>query len=362
MNSEQLHVFFSYSEGIGPKTFVKLLEKFGSVNKLYFATRDELVDAGLKGKTLEKYLKFKSEFDLDSVLAQLEKKNIWILSYKDFPENFRNISNPPIVLFGRGNKSLILKKNKIGVVGSRRPTTYGISVTEELVSDLVDAGFVIVSGMALGIDGIAHRTALKSKGETVAVLGSGVDLPTPMEHSALYQQIINNNGAVVSEFPLGMIPNKGSFPARNRIISALSCAIIIPEATSDSGALITAKEAFSQGRKVFAVPGPITSSLSRGTNSLFSKGGIVVGSAEDVVRELGVKNYRLGKKIKNKIEHLNLSKEEAVVCRALENESLLIDELNKKVKIPIGELMTCLTGLELRNILKNSGGKWELKN
>jgi DNA processing protein len=251
-------------------------------------------------------------------------------------------------------------KTGVGIVGSRRPTSYGVSVTENFTRDFVENGLTIISGMALGIDSIAHRTCLNSNGKTIAVLGSGVDLPTPSEHFGLYSQIIKNGGAVVSEFPLGMIPNKGSFPARNRIISALSSAILIPAATSDSGALITAKEAFAQNRKVFVVPGPITSNLSKGTNNLLSKGGIAVGSAHDVIQELGIKNHELRDNLR-KFDGLKLTKEEKKIYKAVENESLEIDKIVRITKIPVGKLMVILTGLELRSILKNNGGKWEIE-
>ncbi len=357
MSETDYYVFFSYSIGIGPKTLVKLLEQFKTAEKIYNASKKELINAGFKGKNLEKYLKFKSEFDLNKILLEIKNKNIWVITYAQFPEKLKNISNPPIVLYGRGDKNLIFLKNSIGIVGSRRPTSYGVTVTESFTRDFVDVGFVIISGMAMGIDGIAHKTCLKHKGKTIAVLGSGVDLPTPGEHWGLYNEIIKNGGAVVSEFPLGMIPNKGSFPARNRIISALSDAILIPEATSDSGALITAKEAFSQGRKVFSIPGPITSSLSKGTNGLFKDGAVAVGSAEEILGELNLKSKT---KNKSKIVNLKLSKEEKLIYKVLENESLAIDIISRKTKIPIGKIMVILSEMELRAILKNVDGEWKI--
>ena len=354
---EKYFVFFAYSIGVGPKTFLKLLLKLETAKNIYNSSRQELESAGLKGKNLEKYLDFKKNFDLEKILSEIKKKNIWVLSYDKFPENLKNISNPPIVLYGRGDKNLLYEKG-IGIVGSRRPTSYGVSVTESFTRDFVGSGMSIISGMALGIDSIAHKTCLRENGRTIAVLGSGVDLPTPAEHSGLYTEIIKKGGAVVSEFPLGMIPNKGSFPARNRIISALSEAVLIPEATSDSGALITAKEAFSQGRKVFVVPGPITSNLSKGTNSLLSNGGIAVGSAEEVLKEIKVKP-----KIKNsnyKIKDLKLDKKEEAIYKVLENEELTTDQIARIAKINTGKLMVILTDLELRNIIVNAGGKWSI--
>ena len=356
---EKYYIFFSYSAGIGPKMFLRLLEYFATAEKIYNAAPDELINAGLKGKNLEKYLKFKKEFNLQDILGEIKRKNIWVISHSKFPEGLKSISNPPIVLYGRGDKSLLKDKNMIGIVGSRRPTSYGVSVAQGFTRELVESGFTIVSGMALGIDGIAHRTCLKSHGKTIAVLGSGVDLPTPAEHSSLYSEIIKNGGAVVSEFPLGTNPTKGSFPARNRIISALSQAIFIPEAAEVSGALITATEAFSQEKKVFVVPGPITSSLSKGTNSLIRKGGIAVGGVGEIIRELGIKNYEL-RKSNNKLNGLNFSKEEKKILKLIENESLTIDQIARIAKIPAGKLMSILSDLELKSIIKNDGGAWSL--
>jgi len=358
MDKSDYYVFFSYAVGIGPKTFLRLLSRFDSAEKIYNASEKELESAGFKGKTLEKYLKFKSGFALKKILFEIKQKNIWVITYADFPQGLKNIANPPIVLYGRGDGNLVLKENGIGIVGSRRPTSYGVSVTEKFTAELVESGLTIISGMALGIDGIAHRECLKKGGKTIAVLGSGVDLPTPGEHTNLYQEIIKNGGAVISEFPIGMQPTKGSFPARNRIISALSEAILIPEATSDSGALITAKEAFSQGKKVFVVPGPITSSLSRGTNSLLSHGGIAVSGAVDVLNELNFKRLDIRPKVKT----LDLGIDEEKIMELLEVEPCIVDRLSKELKISAGKIIVILSGLELRDIVENVDGKWQIKN
>ena len=348
---EKYFVFFSYSPGVGPKMFLKLFEYFKSAEKIYSASESELEKGGLKGKNLEKYLKFKKEFNLQEILDEIKRKNIWVIPHSQFPEGLKSISNPPIVLFGRGDRNLLKNKNTVGVVGSRRPTSYGVSVTQSFTRDLVESGFNIISGMALGIDGIAHRTCLKSDGKTIAVLGSGVDIPTPAEHAHLYNEIIKNGGAVVSEFPLGMNPTKGSFPARNRIISALSQAIFITEAAEGSGALITASEAFSQGRKVFVVPGPITSSLSKGTNSLISKGGIAVQNTDEILKYLDMKAQNKIRK-KNKIND--------PIAKLLINESKTLDELARETKKTTSQISTRLSLLEISGILRQRNGRWEL--
>ena len=350
MQESDYYVFFSYSQGIGPKTFIKLLSYFKTAKNIYYASEEELEKAGLKGKSLDKYLEFKSKFNLQEVLTEIKHKKIWVLAYSDFPESLRNISNPPIVLYGRGDKDLLMHENGIGIVGSRRPTSYGISVTKGFTRDLVESGITIISGMALGVDAVAHRACMGAKGKTVAVLGSGVDVPTPSEHFNLYNEIITSSGAIVSEFPLGMMPNKGSFPARNRIIAGLSKAVLITEATSDSGALITAKEAFSQGRKVYIVPGPITSNLSKGTNSLINKGGIAVGSAEEIIKDLG------NNVVKNKVS-MEISDP---LLRLIQDEPRTTSELARISKLSINEINSQLTDLELSGKIIHLNGKWEL--
>ena len=206
------------------------------------------------------------------------------------------IPNPPFVLFGKGLKFQDLQdefSKTIGVVGSRKPTYYGQEITEKFSSDLSVSGFTIVSGLALGVDAISHESALKNGGKTIAVLGCGVDCCTPNTNQNIYDKIIAGNGCVISEVPLSYMPGKGLFPARNRIIAGLSQAVLVTEGAEDSGSLITADFAFKFFRKVFAVPGPINSALSKGPYKLIEKGAKLVTSAQNIIDELGFKNYEL---------------------------------------------------------------------
>lgn len=212
------------------------------------------------------------------------KVKIIKIADKIYPESLKNIPDPPKVLYCLGNLE-VLRKN-IAVVGTRQITKYGQFVTAKLVKELVENNITIVSGMALGVDGVAHRTALENGGKTVAVLGAGVDVIYPREHKDLYNSILESGNLLISEVPPGTLVERKLFPARNRIISGLSEAVLITEAAIDSGSLITARMALEQGKEVLAVPGPITSKYSEGTNYLLKQGAKLVTSVEDILETL----------------------------------------------------------------------------
>ena len=213
------------------------------------------------------------------------------LTIKDsnYPKLLREISSPPPVLYVNTSRPLeeLFKNPAIAVVGTREITYYGRTVTQEITRDLVKRGIMIVSGLARGVDICAHTTALESNGLTIAVLGSGLDCVYPAEHQRI-AKIISENGAVISEFPLGTRPNSPNFPRRNRIISGLSLGVVVTQAAERSGTMITASFAADQGREVFAVPGPITSPYSRGTAVLINKGAKLVTNVNDILEELPI--------------------------------------------------------------------------
>ena len=203
-----------------------------------------------------------------------------------YPRLLREISDPPSLLYVRGTGPKINLEKTIAVVGTRHPTAYGITVTKKLVSDLVGQGFTIVSGLALGIDAVAHQAAIDAGGKTIAVLGCGIDIIAPSSNARLYWDIVNGHGAVVSEIPPGVRPGKKRFVTRNRIISGLSLGVVVTEGARVSGSLITANYAAQQGREVFAVPGPVTSKYSGAASFLLKNGAKLVESADDIVEEL----------------------------------------------------------------------------
>lgn len=362
MNERGYFIFFSNLNGIGPKTFLNLFSHFKSAENIYNASEDKLISAGLKGKNLEAFTKAKKEFDIFAYLEKLKKAKVEYIPYGDkfYPESLKKIDSAPIGLYVKGNKKLLLEKNNIAIVGARRITSYGRDVTKQITKELVQNNLVITSGMALGVDGVAHTAVLEEKGFTIAVLGCGVDCPYPRENEKLYENILDNNGLIISEYPLGMSASPGTFPARNRIIAAISLAVLVTEAAEDSGSLITAEYALKFEKKLFAVPGPINSSMSRGALKLLKEGATLVSSGEDIIKELNIKPKT--KNSKHKINSWKLNKEEKLVYKTLENEALQIDQIVRITKIPAGKLMVILTDLELRNIVVNANGRFVINS
>lgn len=356
---------FACSDGVGPKRFESLLKHFGSAQKAWSESQDEFEECGIKDKTFEKFDAFRKKFDLEKYLSELQEKNIWFVAQceKEYPQSLKSLPNPPIVLFGRGDKSCLKSSKTIGVVGARKVTGYGREVTESLVSDLVSFGFIIISGMAMGVDAIAHTSCLENKGKTIAVLGNGVDLPFPRENQSLYRKIIENGGAVVSEYPLGVNPSKGSFPARNRIIAALSLGVLITEAAEDSGSLITAEWSLKLGKKVFSVPGPINSMMSRGSLKLLKQGAVLVSGVNDILSQLQINNEQLTRDTEKKdFKKMGLSKQELKIVRLLEKESMQQDAIAKRLKISVWQISATLSELEMKGVVISAGGVISLKN
>lgn len=361
MDEKNYYLGFSLAKNIGPVSLRKLINHFGSARLAWEGSEIELRKAGLGEKTYEQFKIFREEFNFEEYLEKLARAKVWLVASfeKEYPKGLRDLQNPPIVIFGRGDKSCLNLSRSIGVVGTRKVTSYGREVTESLVSDLVLYGFTIISGMALGVDAIAHTSCLDNNGKTIAVLGNGVDLPFPRENQGLYQKIIESAGAVISEYPPGTNPSKGIFPARNRIIAGLSLGVLITEAAEDSGSLITAQWGLKLGKKVFAVPGPITSRMSDGSLKLLRQGATLVSGVEDILREFKGQNAKCKSK-SQKLKVLNLSKEELKIVRLLENESMTIDEIARKLKMPIWQISALLSELEMRGAIKQDLGSYRL--
>jgi DNA processing protein len=350
---------FAVFPGIGPVRFNKLLDHFGTAELAWKSNVEDLKNGGLGDKTAIRLDEFRREFSIGDYFQKLQKADVNFFTLRDpgYPKLLLQIKNPPIVLFSKGEFSFNAEENKktVAIVGTRKITSYGSQVTELVVRDLVDAGCVIVSGLAMGVDSRAHSVTIENNGKTFAVLGSGVDICTPRENYFLYERILETGGAIVSEFPLGQEPMKGSFPSRNRIIAGLSVGVVVTEGVADSGALITAEDAFSNKRKVFAVPGPITSDLSKGPNSLIAKGAIPVSSSMDILEALGFgRGTSLGirgasKSIKGETE------EEQAIIDLLQNEQLHVDELIKWTHIQASAIGTILSLMEMKGMVRNLG-------
>lgn len=339
--------------GIGPAKFQTLLSFFETAENAWKATQSELQESVGNAATAL-IMQHRNEFSPEAYLEKMHKKAVDFLTIEDeeYPELLSQIQKPPSVLFIKGNKQLlkhIQNKNAIAVVGTRKITDYGRLVTQTLTQELASFGYVIVSGLALGVDAVAHRAALDVKGKTVAVLGCGVDCCSPLENSNLYADILKNDGMIVSEYGLGIVPSRGSFPARNRIIAGLSVGVLVTEGAEDSGSLITANDAIKNGRRVFSVPGPITSSVSRGPIALIAKGAKMVTSAEDILKELNAKGTT-GTMSTTSIK--GDTEEEQCIIDLLSDENLHFDELVKKTGLDSSHVGTLLSLMEMKGIIQ----------
>lgn len=367
-NDLKYYLGFSAFPGIGPLRFKLLIKYFGTAKKAWFSSEKDLLKIGLGEKLIQHFLNFRTDFSLTEYQQKINdlKINVITLSDKLYPRLLKEIPAAPFLLYIRGNLEILQKlEPAIAVVGTRLITSYGEAVTRQLTADLVSAGFTIISGMAYGVDAVAHQTAIDTGGQTVAVLGCGVDVIHPKSNTTLYWQIIKKYGLVISEFPVGQFAAKGLFPARNRIISGLSLGTVVTEGAADSGALITARFAAEQGREVFAVPGPITSSLSKGPTFLLKQGAKLVTEVKDILEELKLSNYPInpafakamaGRQLSNnpingRVE--DLSEEEKKIIGLLRNENLHFDDLIRVTKIESSRLSGILTTLEIKKIIKN---------
>lgn len=338
----------------------KIVGHFARLSDIFSASSDELMALGLE-KNKARELLSPSLFDqARRVLDWAEKMGHSVLTCddEDYPETLREIFDPPFVLYGAGNMD-VLREPAVAVVGARRPTPYGRTIAERLAKDLAACGLVVVSGMALGIDSLAHWGAL-AEGKTVAVLGSGLDNIYPRVNQSLFQKIAER-GAVLSEFPPAMPPLGFHFPLRNRVISGLSLGVAVVEATRHSGSLITARLALEQNREVMAVPGNITSDLSRGTNWLIKSGAKLVEAWEDVVEEFSspLRERFLARRMEERKRMPELTPEEKEIFDHLKADELThIDELVEASDISVSEILGRLLNLELKGLVRQAPGKY----
>ena len=356
MSDPKFWIALSDVPDIGPVTARKLLAIYKKPEAVFKAPYKELANIRGIGPAKAKNIKGYSEWGkIDAQLKKLDATGIKIVSFsnKDYPEMLKNIEDAPIVLYIKG---IIQKEDRyaVAIVGSRKYSSYGKLAAEKLSSELSSMGFTIVSGMARGIDTLAHTAAINSGGRSIAVLGSGIDVPYPPENRGLMEKLAAS-GCVISEFPPGTLPERENFPKRNRIISGLSLGVLVVEATADSGSLITASCALEQGKEVFAVPGNINSVNSKGTNDLIKKGAKLVQSAEDVIEELApiLKGYIRTREKAN----IELSVEEKRLCDIMTAEPKHVDMLSRESKMPAQKVLGILLSLELNGIAKQAEGK-----
>ena len=360
MNDLPYWVATSAIPGVGTQTFNYLLKHFKTLKKFWEAESTQIQKLKLDGRVRSAILEFRSKVDPKVYLATVYAREIKVVTVadRDYPANLRKISDPPPVLYYKGNL-LPSDDLAVAVVGARLATAYGRQVTEGLVSQLVHAGLAIVSGLARGIDSVAHRTALEAGGRTIAVLGSGVDLIYPPENRGLAQEIVKS-GAIVSEFPLGFGPKAANFPARNRIISGLALGVLVTEAAFDSGSLITAGAAAEQGREVFAVPGPVNSKMSGGTNNLIKEGVHPVTSVEDILEVLNIKGRQKKKVTVNREpKTMDLNSDETKIFKLLDGGTKHIDAVVRESGLAVDKVNSTLSMMEIKGLVKNYGsGIW----
>lgn len=342
-------------DGFGPVRLRKILTFFKDPQTAWQAKTEEFSGLGIPKNILEKFRAQKANLNPQEYFEYIQKCGIKVLTIfdKDYPENLKQIYDPPLVLFYKG-EILPPDKNAIAIVGTRKVTGYGQVVTEKFARDLTAAGLTIVSGLARGVDTIAHRTTIEAGGRTLAVLGGGLNRIFPPENTTLAKKITEGFGAIISEYPPDYPSLSGNFPSRNRIISGLSLATLVTEAAQDSGSLITARLAVEEGKEVFAIPGPITSSVSTGTAKLIKDGAKLTSSVNDILEELQLDKAE-APIAKTQLQN-NLTKTEQQVLERLENEQKHIDELCRELKKPSAEISGVLIKMEILGLVKNLGG------
>lgn len=334
----------------------KLRAYFSNLENLWQAELPEMVAAGLEENIAHEFIVWREANPTEKITERLAKENITTVSLGElgYPALLAEISDPPITLFIRG-KLPTDDRPALAVVGTRRYTDYGKMACQKLVEPLARAGVAIISGLAFGIDGIAHEAALAGKGITVGVLGSGVNKNNvyPASHRALGERVIASGGAIVSEYPPGFIPTQYSFPARNRIIAGLSLGTLVIEAPEESGALVTARAALDYNREVMAVPFPITAATGAGNNNLLKLGARVVTCADDILEALNLQNTQ---KLIQPTLPTAASPQEAEIMSALAREPKHIDEIIKITGLPGQLVLSTITVMEMKKQVVNMGG------
>lgn len=353
MQDTKYWVGFNLIPGIGKARFSLLEEHFGDLEKAWSASPSELRKAGLDSRSVESIIAHRPRISLDEEMEKLARYGVSVLTYKDkaYPSRLKEIYDYPSLLYVRGS---LLPEDEwaVAVVGTRRPTIYGRQAAEEITTDLARNKITIVSGLARGIDGIAHQAALAAGGRTIAVFACGLDVVYPAEHAALARKILERS-ALVSDYPLGTRPKAENFPRRNRIMSGLSLGVLVVEAGEASGALITARLALEQNREVFALPGSIFSPASRGTNALIQEGAKLVRNYQDILEELNLTMVAQQLEMK---ELLPASDLESQVLRQLSPEPTHIDEVCRRSLLPISLVSSTLAMMELKGMVRQVGG------
>jgi len=352
-------------DGVGDRTLLKLIHAFGAPDAVLGATTDDLIAAGCSPELAESVRRgpessIRRQIDRQvKIVGRLKVQTITLFD-RSYPARLKTIPDPPPLLYVSGSVS---PKDEVAVaiVGGRRATPSGRLITEEIARDLAVCGVTIVSGLARGIDAAAHRGALTGKGRTIAVLGCGIDRTYPSEHHVL-RRSIESHGAVISELPIGAAPQSHHFPRRNRIISGLSLGVLVGEAATDSGSLITAKLALEQGREVFAVPGSVKEAACRGSNRLIKEGAKLIEGAQDILDEIlpqidARQRAMLHPGPALAEVRVPQGREETLAYEALSYEARSIDTVIESTGLSAAEVSAALLSLELKGQIRQLPGQ-----
>lgn len=354
MSELEYWIGFNIVSGIGPARLKALLDHFGDLGRAWEASSSELRDAGLDRRSIENLFAARQKLSLDQEMAKVTRAGARVITWEDkeYPPRLRQIHNSPPVLYLKGE---VTPRDEwaVAVVGTRTPRAYGRQIVDEIASGLARSGITVVSGLARGIDSLAHRAALRAGGRTLAVLGCGIDIVYPQEHTSLAKNIAER-GAVITEYPLGTKPEAGNFPPRNRIISGLALGTLVIEAGKRSGALITADYALEQGREAFALPGNVNSPKSAGTNRLIQEGAAkLVASVEDILEELNLTLVEEHQALRMVVPE---SEKESLILQCVTLEPIHVDEIGQKTGLPIAEVTGVLAMMELKGMVRQLGG------
>jgi len=353
-------------DNLGAQRIRKLLQGVDHPQLIFRLQRHELESIrGIGPKTADDILTFNEWDEVDRILEKTERTGAQIMTYwdEDYPTLLRQIYDPPIMLWIKGDRTA-LQGAAISIVGTRKADTYGRKMANQFATELAEQGLTIISGLAFGIDGVAHKATVDAGGKTVAVLGSGIDWIYPSDHRGLAAQIVQTGGAVISEFPLGTAPEMGNFPVRNRIVSGMSLGTLVVASGLDGGSMITAKSALDQNREVFVIPHAIGHPNALGCNSLIKRGmGKLVQNVEDILTEVEVhfeKDPSPGKEAvsaEKEWKSHDLDELATQICQILEQDISHIDRLAEKLGMPSQKLLPTLLDLEMQGCVRQKAGK-----
>ena len=354
MRDVRYWIGFNRVYGIGPAKVRALIDHFGDLEPAWLAQPADLKAAGLDRRSIENLLAARQSIDLDREVERVHQAGAQIIRWDDadYPPLLRSLPDSPPVLYVTGQLTPADREWTVAIVGTRKASAYGRQVAETLAEALARNGITIVSGLARGIDAVAHESALKAGGRSLGVLACGIDQVYPFEHKRLVERLIEH-GAVLSETPVGSPPEGGNFPARNRIISGLSLGVIVVEAGETSGALITADRALEQGREVFAVPGNIFARTSLGTNRLLKEGATLVTSAEDVLEALNLKMVVAQSEARAVIPE---DATEARLLSMLSADPVHVDQIVRESGLPVAQVSSALAMMELKGLVRQVAG------